>query len=253
MWAAIDQYPANTNDRQLTVVRDAEALEKWDHLIDWFASRHMPRCHAIFVSNEEDTDTTTEHALRFVKSGRLIRCGPLNEEDAIAYVKHRLPGTDEETAKAALKRAVGNTYDVVNFLEKCKVLGIQPSQKATDLLLTTRSADDFVSLLTALRKTEALKAAATVPADDVSRIIGSLDLRLDQLQRLNTCQSRGMSMRDTITTTQIPPFVVLELLPHCQHYRRPDVKVRTEALALTDEAWQEGARSGVLETLVALW
>jgi DNA polymerase III delta subunit len=259
IWAQLNQYPLDPLHHRLVIVRDAEKISKWDSYLDWINSRLIPQVVAVFIDSRHDVDTTVPHIERTVKSGRLVKCGPLNDDDAIEYLKTISPDILSEDAAYLLERTGGSLYKASYAVRKANLLieagagfkGMPP--KLTDRLVENSPSEDFVDALTALDKPRAFTAAQAVDPNDVSMAIGGLDYRLDLLAILNRAVKRQQTIRDIMTSTRVPAFMIKRLYPHVKHYGREEVRARYKVLALVDSQVQQGAREGVLEVLVSLW
>lgn len=252
IWAHANQYPMDPMAKRLVLVREAEKIKAWDPFTDWIDSRHIPQVTLIFISNEIDFDSEKGHIARIAKSGRLVKCGPLNEGDAVAYLRLRMPTLDTALAKMLLARVGGDVSVAANCLDKCKYLTSVADERTLKALTTPSPAERFVSSLIAMKKIEALEAAAATAPDDYSMQVGSLDYRLEMLSVLNRAMRRHQSLRD-MPLLKDKQWLIKELQPHARFYDRQRVERCVGVLALVDSALQRGERTGVLETLVANW
>ncbi len=189
---------------------------------------------------------------RVVKSGRFVKCGPLNEDDTLTYIHTRCNITPS-AAKLLVHRTGGNLRLAVDVLNKAALFSGTADERVVNLLTELTPADDYVESLLRMDKPTALRSVEAVLEDDMSRIIGTLDYRLGLLHRMHSAMQRQQNIRELISSTHIPAFLVKQMMSYCKHYDRPRVRSCTQVLAFADTNFQTGARVGLLETVVAAW
>jgi hypothetical protein len=249
----INQYAANDAGKRLVLVREAERIKRWDLCTDWITSRTIPSTTAIFVDSRDDVDTKPEHLQRITKTGRAVQC-KIKQEEKGAYISQRF-GTPLDIANLITYRT-GSLREARDAAGKARALaaaGLAMTPALAEALTELPPAQNFVAQLTKLNKAAALEAAAQVPPEDIGRAIGELDYRLDTLLRMAQALRRNRTARDMIANIGIPPFLVGELMQSAKHYDHAATTQRAQALATIDAHYQTGARTGLLETLVAAW
>jgi DNA polymerase III delta subunit len=252
IWDAINQYPLDPTRRRLVIVRDCERIQKWTTLTSWLGSRLIPQVTAVFVDGRATVDTQREHIAAIAKTGRLVTCGPLNDDDAHAFLASKC-AIDKSDCLRLLERVGGDIRLALDAARKAAALGARLDDRAVEALTAPSPSEQFEDALIRLDKAAAVAAAALVDPSDLSRTIGALDYRLEQVRKLAAAQRRQMTIADIIKNSKIPPFVIKRLLPVTKHYPRDATARRTAALATADSALRTGARDGVLELLTALW
>jgi DNA polymerase III delta subunit len=259
VWSAANQYPLTSGANRMILIRDAEKLTRWQQLIDWLSrTRTLPGVYLVFVSNEPDLPTHTvggrkvlaPHAAALkAPRGSLVKCSPLNEADALAWVRRR-SALDEATAKYLLTRTGGNLAAAAAVCTKLALFPQTAGAATINALVAESASTSFADELTALNKRAALRSIASLEETEVHRLIALLDARLDTLEKLHRMQVAGKSWREV---TGINAFAMRQLLPHARHYDTASCVHRRRVLAVIDDALRNAARDGVLQALVALW
>ena len=258
IWAAANQFTGGEGNR-LVCVRDAEKIKRWEQFMGWIASRELPRTHLLFVSNEPDTDTKSEHMQALVKKGRYVRCGPFSLErervpDALQVLRMHHSGLEAPEAYYLFQRVRGDMEAALGALEKASYFRGVVSRQVIDAFAQQMPSERFVESLIAGRKREAFEAARAVPDEELSRTVGLLDSRLDALTRVGTALRRDpdASIRKLCSTTGLPAVTVVEVRWAAAAYDRKRLRRCTEALVFVDSALSEG-QDGLADVLAALW
>ncbi len=259
VWAEANQYSFTAGNNRLILIRDADKLTRWDQLAAWLTRlRTMPGVYLVFVSNEPDLPYTKHGSRKTLKPhaallkaprGHLVRCTALNETDALAWVRRR-SRLDEATAKYLLTRTGGNLAATAAVCAKLALFEQGAGAATINALTTEQPHADFTDHLIALQKREALLALDTIDDSDRLGTIALLDTRLDLLERLHRIQIAGRTWRET---SGINPFLLRQYLPHARHYDTAACVKRRRVLAVVEDVYRQGARTGVFESLVALW
>lgn len=252
IYSQLNQYPLDPLRKRLVVVRECDKIKKWDQLTEWLLSRHIPQTVAVFIDSRLEVDTTTPHMERVVKSGRLVKCGPLNEEDALLYIHAKCEITSS-AAKLLWQRTGSNLRLAADVAKKATLFRGTADERVVMMLTELAPADDFLEALLRMDKATALNAIAAVPEDEISRIIGSLDYRLGLLHHMHSAMQRNQSIRELVSSTRISPFLVKQMLPYVKYYDRSKIRSCVDVLAFADTNFQNGARIGLLETVTATW
>jgi hypothetical protein len=249
--AAAMQYPLDPGAPRLVYVRDAEKLRYWGWLGGWFDNaRRMAGTHLLFHSNEADPPSTkdglAEHIelIRSRRHGQVVRCGPLNPTDAIAWVRRR-GKLDAELAIRLLTR-VG--FDLNAAADACDKLTFLPGPHAwATIAALSANEDDFIDALLGEDKPTAARAVHDCTAATITQLINRVDLLADLWKAV---RSGAVSARDI---KGHPPQLVARYLHLAAKYHPDRCTHARQVLAVTEDAYRRGARDGVFEALVALW
>lgn len=256
VWAAANQYPLNPGSPRLVLIRDAQKLTRWEQLHRWLArTRQLPGVHLVLVSADADLPTTGKRTLAphaaalKAPRGTLVRASLPAPADLLAWV-HRRARIDDTTALYLLERTGGDLALAAAVCAKLSLFAGAAGRTAIDALVAERPATDFTACLLALDKRRALLCIPDLTDAETTRTIGLLDSRLDLLSALHRIQLAGQSYRDAVG---INPYLVRAYLPLARHYDPKRCVYRRRVLAVVDDAFRSGARTGVLESLVSLW
>lgn len=259
VWAEANQYPLVPGARRMVLIRDADKLIRWQQLESWLRrTRTLPGVYLLFVSNEPDLPTTTTGGKKVLKPhvaqlraprGSLVRCTMLAEPDAVAWVRRRSK-LDESTAKYLLTRTGGNLAAAAAVCAKLALFEQGAGPATIDMMVADSPAADFTDHLIALEKRQALLCLQSLDESEKIKAIALLDSRLDLLERLYRIQIAGRTWRES---SGVNPYLLRQYMPHARHYDVSSCTHRRRVLAVIDDALRNGARDGVLESLVALW
>lgn len=290
IWAAVNQYPMDSAQRRLVVIRDAQRVKKWEPLANWLAnSRLMPTVYLLFVSTDGDFYQTgkDDKPLRdderhrvllpqcqWIQSktvGELVRCArPASEvpkdqkgkptrpgpSDLVAWVQ-RQAILDDRTAEYLLRRVGGDLGKARNVCLKATVFGNQKIPEAVVEVLCAESAGQgFIDALLALDKRRACVELESLPPEDWSKTLGLLDYHLDQLAKLNLSLRERKALWEACKQHGFERFQVEAMWPHAKHYDQARRQRCRAVLTAVDGAVRSGSQSpqaGALEALVALW
>lgn len=279
VWDALNQYPSTDGAKKLVLVRDAERIRNWKPLEPWFMSRQIPNVYALFVSALHDFPCKCKHAAnrhrrkdgdracrecscqayeqpewlaRIVKTGRTVKCGPLNEDDFITYLQG-LGNISRVVGHYLYERVSGDLALASNCMRKARFYTREVSEVVVDRLTQPSPAESFVDELVMMRKARAADAIWAIPEDDYRRIIGLLDHDVEVLARLHRLQTRRLNPWEIEKESKEHRMTVQRLLPAARHYDPVRVRNCINTLAFVDSALGRGAREGVLEALVAIW
>ncbi len=256
VWAAASQYPLNPGSNRLIVVRDAEKLARPQRITDWLChTRRLPKVYLLFVSNDsvlpgkKNELTNWAKALRAPR-GHLVRCSTLSPEAAVAWARRRSAGLDDSAATYLLTRTGGDLATVAGVCAKLNLFAGRVSAATIDQLCAESPQQDLADNLLAGKKKLALLCLPGLSEQDSLGLLSLLDSRIDLLHSLHRHQSAGRSWRDI---QGISPFLIRQYMPLARDYDTARCSQRRRALASTEEALRAGARTGVLEGLIALW
>lgn len=251
IWSELDQYPSG--GRRLVSVRDAERIRSWGPFEEWLDSRLMPEAHVLFISSDRTVDTSTSYMHRIVRTGTFVRCAPFKKmEDTISVLMSH--GRIDPTRARFLYDRVGGDLDAaLECMAKASYFPIDLSERVITALTEPNVTEDFVTSLISGRVRAAMHAAQSVPDEDLPRLIGLLDSKLDALLKIHRAQRSAGSLIEIAKLAHLDPFVVRELLPSAGAYEPIRVRRSAEVLAFIDGQRAEGAREGLLEALAVMW
>lgn len=263
IWAAANQYPTDPTAKRLVLVRNAEKITRWKPLEGWIAaSRTIPTLHLLFVSEEHDFPyvKTPEgknvelktHAEAIKNRGRIIRCSPPAEEDQYTWLK-QFGNLSDDTAKYLLTRVAGDLVAAKGAVLKASMFQGEITPSVVDVMVLPEPGDAFVLELLALRKDRAINSVVGVAEKDISKTIGILDSRLEVLGKLHRLQRERKTAKDIIVSGAVNQFLVRMLIPYASTYDQSKRLHCRRVLAAADDAYRSGARTGILETVTALW
>lgn len=256
IWAAVNQYPAETGAKRLTIVRDAERIKKWEPLEDWLANaRLMPTSYVLFVSNEHEfNDERLAHRAIVDKGGSMVRCNHLDEDAALEWLRRITPDLHIDVGLHLLERVGGDLRAAYDVLWKASLFSAgSPAKDVVTLLSQSSPADSFADALVAGKRDVAVQQLEELSPDEHLRTIGLLDSRLEALLILNRAARKGLGPREINANRLLNPFLTRILYPFAKSYDPATVDRRRALLTLVDGHAREGARVGVMESLCALW
>ncbi len=259
IWAAAGQYPLTDACDRLVIVREAQRMKRWEPLTEWLSQRQrLPRNYLLFIADGDDFDTVTVDGRKVIaphieqvraSRGRLVRCGLPNEGDAVAWLRSRAP-MSEATARYVLKRVGHDLRLAADVAGKVKLFGGNPGESTIDALCQVEPADSFADALVGLDREDALRALPGLADADRVRVLRLLESRLDILSLLWKANRARTPVREI---TDVPAFLLHKLMPVARHYPPEKCVKARSLLAATEVAHRGGARTGVFESLIALW
>lgn len=253
IWYQTRQRTISENSPKLIVVRDAEKLKDWENLREWLEDyrKSLPDTSLIFISNSDPS-------IPEIKAPKvtLIKCNNLKSADLVQWVGEK-SGLSENSSRLLLDHTAGNLEDTMNIC--LKVSAIFPEAADLDLTLKVlksladETVSDFVDALISFDKVRAVTSLKLLTMEDRYKAVGSLDLRLTQLSKLQDLSVRKLSAKDLATIPGVPYNVVKDLLPTLKYYNSKRIAECRKYLALVDSYQQRGVEEGVLELAVANW
>ena len=270
IWAALDQHPMGTSPR-VVIVRHTEMLTQWERFITWVKDRgRNPRTYLVMVSSEEAvprTEPTPEQRREGVRSeplphiacigarGHVVECKPFTSATAlksVEWVKSKAPMRDP-MARHLLIRANWDLRLVRDTCLKLAAFNGEITISVINALVAEQPRDTFSDALLALDRKTALLSLETMDDDDISKVIGLLDAKLDKAGMIHDMVSNHKTTGDMAKALGPQAFLLTELMKVAKHYdARRRLKIR-KVLAMADEAFRQGATVGVLESIVAFW
>lgn len=230
---------------RLIQVREAQRIQDWKPLRIWMDSqaRWYPNEYLLFVSSEEKPPE--EEDLR----SAIVDCKRPNDETLVRWIQDKCPGLGADVATHLLTRT---GYDLIRVANVCAKLVLFPGpfgNGVVDDLCELEPLDGFVESLLMLDRRSAALAAATVPAYSLGRVVGLLDSRLDAMGALKAT----MGARELAAFPGLPASLAKKYVTVVKDYDSNRILRRRKVLSVIDEAINNGARVGVLESLCALW
>ncbi len=254
IWNELHQFPL-TGGRRLIVVDDAQRITSWTPLVEWIQhAKTMPHTWAVFIAAPETAGEPPAAVIEALKTkrtlGHVVRCTMPNERDAIAWVRRRGPAFDDTAARHLLTRVGGDLAAAASVIDKCALFPGTPVPAVIDHLAEPEPGESFVDYLLARDKPAALLAAKAVNDTEVLAVIGQLDHRLDTLAALWQALRAGKRLHEV---SGVPAWLARKYAPHAKHYDPQRCAYSRRVLSVLDSAVRNGARTGAMEALVALW
>lgn len=195
-----------------------------------------------------------EHLEAIAAAGKaqVVRCvPPSKEEDLTALVASWWPGIGLNAASAVLERCGGSLALAREACDKAVRSAIPPDM--SQIVCRAQPGNGYADMVTSGDHVGALSAAASVPAGEVLGTIRLLAYRLSVLGQLNAALRDGLSAQQQVLRLKADPFLLRKLRPHARDYHVHHEMACREVLAMAESAAQNGARTGVLEAVAALW
>jgi DNA polymerase III delta subunit len=261
VWDIASQYPLDPEGNRLTVVRNADRFSDWPELAAWLGvSRNNPKNFLVFISAQADAPaifdkgkkTSYASHIELIRSkGKFIKCSKPNDEDLVKWCESY--GLSPESAQFVVERTSGDVASILSVLKKVKVWKGSPNKNALALFCKEQALDSMADYLILGEKRAALLALEEVKPEDYSRIISRLDMRLDYMLDINRCVIRRMYANDISQMTGIKIYLVNKFKGVAKEYDFAKVKQRRQVITLIDSHLRSGAKTGLMEALVALW
>lgn len=258
MWELLGSVPAT--GKRLVVVHGVERIRRWYHLENLIdAGRELTGTWAVFESSEDNYPLTDDGvaahigALRDSTYGQLVRCSRPSEDDQLSWVMSRLPGAGKLLASYVLQRTGIDFSAAAAVCAKASLFGDRVNEALIDLLCEETPADGFADCLVFLRRDKALLCIPSMGDSEMLRAFALLDSRLETLSLLHKAFRNKMEVRDIHQKFNIHPIIVKKFRDAAGTYDRDRVRACRAALVMVEDAWRSGARTGVAESLVALW
>lgn len=262
VWAELNQHPLDSEQQRLLIVHDAQRLKHLGRLIEWVKDNQTIRSRsatAIFVSTDGDM-SVEEHkeALMRSSSAYVVKCSlPKDETDRLKRCQELITtwGNIDRINAGILAQRVG--YDLSEAYFVMSKAALFPNAKITtaaiDLLAPQKIEAEVVWNLIALNKRAAVEALSEIGAADIHGIFGQLSTHVEMLARVNGTLSLNRSLKELSVELDARQQYLRLLLPYARLYPRREAVRRTMLLTKLDAAHMEGAREGLLETLIAAW
>lgn len=245
IWEVVNRFSLATTTR-LIQISDAQCIKDWEpYLANWLTNQVQwyPNDYLLFISSAEKPPE--EENLR----SAIIECKRPSDEMLIHWIQGKCPGLGVDAAGHLLTRT---GYDLIRVANVCAKLVLFPGpfgNGVVDDLCEEEPLDVFVESLLMLDRRSATLAAATVPAYSLGRVVGLLDSRLDAMGSLKAT----MGARELAAFPGLPVSLAKNYVTVVKDYDSNRILRRRKVLNVIDEAINNGARVGVLESLCALW
>ncbi len=192
-------------------------------------------------------------ALQASKAAQLIRaCAPSRTEDRTALVASWWPGSTPNFAYDVLARC-GSLERAYLACEQARLAGLEPSRQMAAVVCPAEPAGDFADLLMSGSKRAACAAAGQMGTADLGAAIGLLAARLTAVEQIGDGVRHGLHPREAALRERVDRFVASLVIPHVGMYTADRVRRCRRVLATAESAWRSGTRTGVAESLAALW
>jgi hypothetical protein len=204
---------------------------------------------------KDDDGKLTEPAdwLRDSTVGQIIRCSPLNPEDAVSWVIRQLKWVTPEQARHLLFRASGDLAEARSVLTKARLFGGKMTDEAFDMLCDELPGD-FAERLILRDLAGAMLAAETTRGEGLGRALGYLTSRLQLLSTLHRASQENISRRDVIIKLGVAGFLAQKYSAIASaEYGEQRVSRAWLALSAAEDAYRSGATEGVAEALAVSW
>ncbi len=193
-------------------------------------------------------------AVQKCKGGQLVRCcAPSSLADQVALVRSWWPGSTENFAYDVLCRCGGRLGDAWHACDKAVRAKLDPTAAMAAVVCEAQSggsATVFADYLVAGDRRLAMAEAGKVPPGEVGSVLGLVAARLAALAAIGASRRAGETRR---VPDGVDRFLYKTLAPHVPAYGPARVSREREVLAAAESGWKDGARTGVLETVAALW
>lgn len=247
---------------RLVVVHGAEKITMHSRM-ELLAESLTGLSYVLFVSEEGDFTRTGDGkdktlaphlaAIQAAKSGQLVRCcRPSNEEDLIKLIATWWPGAGLNFASRVLDRCGGDLDTVWQSCSIARLSGLGADDEALGAGCSWAPQASWVDLLVAGRRAKAVEGAGLLIESEVPSALGLLSSRLVTLNMLAGYKSQGLDP-DQIARKGIDRWQQKLLDAHASAYGPHRLVKCRKLLAVAEDAWRSGARTGVLEAIAALW
>jgi hypothetical protein len=192
-------------------------------------------------------------ALQAAKAAQLIRCcEPSKVEDRTALVASWWPGATPNFAYDVLARC-GSLERAYLACEQARLAGLQPAGSMAAAVCPADPGGELADLLMSGDKRAAMTVAGRVGSTELGAVIGLLASRLAAAEQIREGTSQGLPPREAAARERVDRFVASRVIPYLGAYGADRVRNCRRLLAVAEAAWRSGTRSGVAESLIALW
>lgn len=261
VWLEAAAYSHFPDAERLIEVRGAESFgsSEWLEASAYLSARDIPTTRVVLdIAADELPDIAPLKALVKRSACAQVRCSPLNEDDAVAWLRGFAPVLTKNQAWRILQRT-GDPLDARDAARAVHaVVGDRPQVADEVVLLLARSklVGEFGHALLTGDKPGACELAPGVPVEEYPRIIGLLDVQVEVARRLREVQQTeapGKAIAELSRTSALPLNLVRDVAHVARHYTDAKARRATTALSVADAAVRQGATTGVLESLTAMF
>ena len=242
-----------------TVVYGAERLKNLGNVALTTGPDVADSSYTVFVSSEPDFEkeegALAPHlaVLQAARCGQLIRCvEPSSSEARAELVASWWPGASIVTGQDVLARS-GSLGKAWLACEKARRAALPPNSTAVAAVCIVEPAGQLADLLMAGTKHKAMAAARQLTREELGAVIGLLAHRLMVAELIADGVKSGMTPREAVADRRVDRFVASRVLPYLPSYTDARIRSCRAVLAGAETAWRNGVRTGVAESLVALW
>lgn len=264
LWEDLRQQPLDRT-RRLIVVRHAELIEDKSKIYDWVLHKSdNPLTYVVFISyaealetqeSEEKKPPLAEYLDIIKRRGKLVECKPFTNNTA-QYAVQWVQGYIHCTTKVAgylLDRANGDLRVARDTCKKIQVLPVEPSLQLVRAVLDQVPRLTFEEAILSMKKEDALNRLQEMDLNARLSVVGRLDDRLTLLGLVHDMMADYHSSSEIGQALGNRRFLLPELMPIAKHYNLKRRRSCRKLLASTDKLLREGAKVGVMETLVVFW
>lgn len=177
---------------------------------------------------------------------KIINCVTPSHDDLLTIVTSQCPSdVTQSTVERLLTRVGGDVTEALSVAQKARILGTL-SPQVVDKLVDELPAKNFLNSMIACDKKSAAKSISSLT--EVSQVLSTLMLRLDQLEQLGTFLRQGYTLRDMMPYISVP--VIKSLEPYVALH---DDRALLRRRNLVAEMSHARASVGALEIGVARW
>jgi len=261
VWLEASTYPQSPESERLIEVRGAEhfGTAEWEQANAFLDARDIPQVRVVLDLATPDLPDNAE-LRRLVKRSacKQVRCSPMNEADAVEWIRSFAPMLTKNQAWRVLERT-GDELDARDAARAISLVAgtrLDISDAVVESLAQRKTQGEFSSALLSGDKANAIRLIPEVSAEDHTLVIGLLDAQVEVarcLREVQQVETTGRAIAELARTSGMPINLVRDVAHVARHYTDTRARRATSALAVADAASRSGARTGVLEALVALW
>lgn len=259
LWDSLMSWP---HGGSLAVVYRAQRLTMLDR-VELVTESVPDLSYVLFVSAEEDfaraevdgKKVLAPHlaAIRSSKSGQLVRCcKPSREEDLLKVIASWWPGAGLNFASALLARCAGQLGAAYTACRTAQASGLAAEERWLDMACQAVPQARYADELLAGHRVIALEQAARLSDAEAASVLGLLSSRLATLTTYNSLRSRDLDA-EQIARKGVDRWHQKMLAPYAAAYPPSRVTYCRRLLAMAEDAFRSGVRSGLLESVATLW
>ena len=258
IWALANAYSDGSAGRFI-VVREAHRLTNSAFFVDWARSRRTPATVLVAVADKTpnaDFMTAVKDIGRR-KIGAVVDCSlpgdPARRGEKVVKVLQQWGKISPDVAVHLYNRTGGNLARCRDAMCWSGLFHTTMTRDLADRLISDSSDHQFISSLLSLDKKQAMAAAQKISHERYPGIIDVLSDEIVLAGRVNRASVHGESLYSLASKLGVSTYLVTRARAYAKHYDREAVSHRAEVLAVAWSAAQRGARTGVLEMVVASW